>query len=103
MVNFICGSGEPGIPIHCQGEQSHFSILTLNSSSLCSRELCFSKTWIQSAWEERVTDVDSKRMVRSLGKGRSAGGRQGTGERGKVGASLGSLGEACLELEFQPA
>lgn len=25
------------------------------------------------------------------------------GERGKVGASLGSLGEVCLELEFQPA
>lgn len=60
MVNFICGSGESGIPIYCQWEQSHFSILTLNSSSLCSWELCFSKTPIQCAWEERVSDADSK-------------------------------------------
>lgn len=58
MVNFICGSGESGIPIYCQWEQSHFSILTLNSSSLCSWELCFSKTPMRSAWEERVTDAD---------------------------------------------
>lgn len=73
-----------------RGEQSDFSILTLNSSSLCSREPHFSKT--PSDGEEHVTDGDSKGgKVEGGGNAlRNFSSRVGKGEGKKVAESLGS-------------